>query len=620
MSYILKGTLSGLLCNESEEMEPLSNVKVRLYRLRDDQQETALAAANPKDTMQILTQKMVTDKATYLIAETETNENGGYVFHLNEEQKYNGGPFEVDVYLETVPKRKPTKRKYSPVQFTITTLQPMWRESETGMIAAWDYAIPSRNWCFIRARFGAWVILGKVTVCGTNNPVWGVRVHAFDTDWIQDDALGSGLTDANGIFRIDYAEEDFKKTPFSPTINWEMVSGPDLYFRVESTAGTPLLTEPRSRGRDAGRENAGPCFCVKLCLSEDQVTVDPGHTHPLFTHVGSYKITTDFTADGLTASGNYAFTRDIPLVGILPNGDDPVQMEYRFLYGKYSSGGILGPLSPVDATMIPPTKIGQLEYWHWTGSSWVIMAEDYWVNNPGATYNVTVGPGGWIKVPTESSMGSLPAAGASKFVAGGPISSLIRLDTTKLVNEYFDLISPTVHLAGNSLAAPQKSEIHTFHLKFEARPIGLPVSNTNTLNKIVISNTHYTFRRHPGWHGHDVTDCPAVLMLDIDEMVKSGGGCNTMGNDLHALYTAYHPHAGNVIVYFTGNSPLPPSYSPPLSGGEAVSPPGGYHFDISALAPCAYILWIRIDLNLTSGWGLISYPYSQYWDYIAFCK
>lgn len=48
-SYIFKGRLCGYICPECPE--PLSNLKVRLYRLRGDQNAVALAVANPKDTL-----------------------------------------------------------------------------------------------------------------------------------------------------------------------------------------------------------------------------------------------------------------------------------------------------------------------------------------------------------------------------------------------------------------------------------------------------------------------------------------------------------------------------------------------------------------------------------------
>lgn len=614
MHYTFKGNLQGLICSDCRE--PLSYVKVRLYRPQKEQEVTRLAAVAAKETFQILTEEEIAAKEKFLLAETETDGQGNFVFELGEKQKYSGEAFEIDVYCETVPKRKPSKTSYPPVQFSITTLQPKWRDAENGLVAAWEHILPHRYWCGIRARFGAWVICGIVTVCKTNIPIHGVKVRAFDVDWLQDDDLGFGLTDATGHFRIDYATEDFKQTPLSPWINWEMVGGPDLYFKIETLAGTPLLTEPSSRGRNSDRENAGPCFCVKLCLEEVPNEIPEDHTYPLFTKVGQYRIGSDFTADGLTIAGNYAFTQTIPLRGILPDGGDSVAMEYRFRYGKYA-GGILGSLNDVDSSMIAPTIIGQLEYWNFntTLGVWEIAADDYWVNNPGATHNVTVKPGGWIEVPRENNIGLPPAPGIGKFI---PNSWMIKLITTKLVDEFFDLSISPAQLAGDPIPAGQKPAEHTYSLVFEAREVGsAAISDTNALSKIIISNLNYKYNRHPGWAPSTPTH-PPVCMLDIKEMVVSGSGCGTMGDDLHALFTAYHPYAEQVTLYFEGNSPLPAAYSPTLTAGEAASGNAGYNFDISALGPCAYILWLRIELNLTQGWGRI--PDYRYWDHIAFCK
>ena len=139
---------------------------------------------------------------------------------------------------------------------------------EQDSVAAWEYTVPYRYWCHIRGRFGAWTICGHVIHCETKAPIGGVRVRAFDVDWLQQDALGQDVTDGAGHFRIDYSAADFQKTIFSPSINIELTGGPDLYFKVETLSGTVLLAEPPSRGRLADRENVGPCFCVELCLEK----------------------------------------------------------------------------------------------------------------------------------------------------------------------------------------------------------------------------------------------------------------------------------------------------------------------------------------------------------------
>ena len=97
-----------------------------------------------------------------------------------------------------------------------------------------------------------------------------------------------------------------------------------------------------------------------------------------------------------------------------------------------------------------------------------------------------------------------------------------------------------------------------------------------------------------------------------------GTGCNDLSSNAHALFTAYHPYLDSVSVFFEGNPPLPAAISPPISGGEATSPGGGELFDISGLAPCAYILWLHATVRLTTGFGLIGSATDT--DHIAFCK
>lgn len=627
MSYIFKGRLCGYICPECPEA--LSAVTVRLYRATQ-KNVTTLAVAHPKETFAILSDEDVTAKAERLIAEVKTDAQGNFAFELSKAQNYGGEAFEVDVYCGTVPHRPPGPR---PLQFSITTLQPQWRQTERGMIAAWEYCIPQRYWCAVRARFDAWTICGRVTVCDTQQAVLGVRVFAFDTDWIQDDPLGSAITDASGRFRIDYTSADFRRTPFSPTINLEWTGGPDIYFRIEAADGTPLLVEASAEGRTPGRENAGHCFCVELCLKEPPRQNLP--TIPLFTNVGQYHVDPiygDFTAAGLTTTGSYAFTDTIPLIGILPDGQVLTDMEYRFRVAEYdATATVLGPVMDVDSTMVSATLIGKLQYWSWNNvlSAWELKAADYWVNNPGATItipqpfpapalvvnvNKDVGPGGWIPVPREN---SLFPGGVGRFI---PHGGLINLITTKLTNESYDLTVPAPGTtAGTTVPAGKKSRAHTFKLFFEAREIGSPalLPGSNALDKIVLSNTHYTYNRHPSWAGSTPTT-RGVVSLDIKELSAPGAGCGKLTNELHALFTAYHPFMDSARVYFEGNPVLPADLPLVFAAGEAASGAAGHLFNTTGLQPCAYILWLEATLNLTSGWGRISDATT--WDHIAFCK
>ena len=184
MSYVFRGSLCGLICSECPE--PLANLKVRLYRNRPEQDITALAVASPKDTFALVSEEAVNAKSSSLIAESETDALGNFSFELGEKQQYHGEAFEVDVYCGTLPNRRPRPNPPPPIQFNVTTLQPRWRQNEQDFIFVWNYCLPYRFWCAILALFGAWTICGRVTICGRQQtPVAGVKVRAFDADWIQ---------------------------------------------------------------------------------------------------------------------------------------------------------------------------------------------------------------------------------------------------------------------------------------------------------------------------------------------------------------------------------------------------------------------------------------------------
>ena len=629
MEYVFQGKLCGHICPECSEA--LSNVLVRLYRSRSDQPVTALASAEPKETLAILTDEQVAEKSDYLIAEVRADENGQFTFKFGSKQKYEGKAFEIDVCLDTVPNASDKEKKT--LQFTITTLQPRWRQTKQGYVYKWDYCLPARFWCAIRARFDAWVICGTVVSCDTNSPIAGVRVRAFDVDWIQDDPLGSAVTDVAGHFRIDYSSIAFRQTPFSPFINFEWIGGPDVYFHIETTTGSPLLTESSAMGRTSARENIGTCFCVSLCLKKvPSEEIIP--TIPLFTNVGQYKVdsdpsVSDFAGDGTTKAEGYAFTGTIPLIGILPDGMAADPVKYRFRYEKYP---VLGSFSNADKNIIKTTKIGRLEYFSWNSilSIWEVKARDYFINHSGSpqvsipqelganivvSLNKPIAADGWIDVPTEN---QLYTGGIGRFI---PSERLANFDTTKLTNETFDLTVSSAPLpleAGDPMPVAQKSEAPSFRILFEAEKVSgsTPISS-NELDIIALSNTLYTYDLHPGWAG-STANKRTVTSLEIAEMIGAGAsGCDTLTDKLHALYTTYHPYLAETRIYFEGNAPLPSTFIATIASGEATQGLPGEEFNISALDPCAYILWMRTEVNLSDGWGQVDLPYD--WDRIAFC-
>jgi carotenoid cleavage dioxygenase len=66
----------------------------------------------------------------------------------------------------------------------------------------------------------------------SRTPLPGLRVRAYDKDWIFDDKLGDTLTDSAGRFEIEYSEVQFRDLE-------ETLA--DLYLRVYDASGKKLL-------------------------------------------------------------------------------------------------------------------------------------------------------------------------------------------------------------------------------------------------------------------------------------------------------------------------------------------------------------------------------------------
>jgi len=616
MAYIFRGKLCGLICPECPE--PLANVVVRLYRSRDTQTVTALAVANPKETFTVLTEKQVKDKPSSLIAEAKTDDEGNFTFELGDKERYQGEAFEIDIYCATVPHLKPRPNPPAPTQFSITTLQPRWRQMETGFVAVWDYCLPHRFWCFVRALFGAWTICGRVTHCATKNPIGNVRVRAFDADWIQQDELGNAITDAQGKFRIDYVTADFGKTPFS-WLNIELIGGPDLYFQVETVLGAvPLLIEPPSRGRQADRENAGPCFCVELCLEQPPPPQD--EPPPVFTHLGGYAYLTDINGappgNGLTIGDNRAFYSTIRLNGILPKRLNGNSMEYRFeARTTDATGAPTGPWTPIAPSQIARTKIGLLANYApaFPGDPNPVKTRDYTVNGTAGPTEVVASftMDGWIQVPQESNV-----FGPEGFFQ--PNGNMINLISQSLAA--FGAKNLTGLVAGNSSTSTGQTlaEDRHFALRMRVReaPVGGAGVDAGVCQHVAINNTLYdNINHHPSWAGYPESNALGVAMLDIAQLIADG--CHEISNSLDVLFTAAHPNLGAVTVSMSGPGG-PYAFTLPAAGtpGDRFGTAAPSGWTVAALPSCAYIVRLYVQLLLTTG---DSAPNPLY-DDIAFCK
>jgi len=628
MSYIFKGRLCGYICDQCQE--PLSLVKIRLYRIGQGRDVTTLAVAAPKDTFAILTDEQVAEKEQLLIAEAETDKEGNFSFDLGEGQKYNGEPFEVDVYCGTVPPHLPPHHEPQPIQFSVTTIQPLWREREKGeLLYGWEYCLPARLWCLIRARFGVWVICGRVTVCeqgrDTHVPVPNVRVRAFDVDWLQDDALGSDITDAGGHFQIYYTPQNFRVTPFSPLINIEWVGGPDIYFRVETLLGTALLTEPRSKGRTPQRENRGPCTCVDLCIDKDKVP-PPTTTETLsvFNKIGGYNFLTQIDSgaggDGLTLGDNRAFFATLRLNGILAKTKNGNPLEYAFEVAAYDpTTNVLGAYTQIPLGQVAQTNIGTWE--HFTGAfPNPVETKDYILNGV-AGPNVLVpqvSPDGWVRVPQESNV----FGGQGNFVPStGSYPGFINLISQTL--RAFGTIDESAVQAGETAGPPNAvlGRVFYYSLRMKVREAigGVPVAGSEqfagTCVRLAVMNTLYNrVSKNGSWVPHTVDGQLGVASLDIQEL--AGAGCTEITNSLTVKYTAAHPDLGSFSIWMEG--PGGPYSFTPAAGGTADNRFGTAtnNFNIVDLEDCAYIVKLSVPLLLTTG---DSIPDALF-DEVAFCK
>ena len=592
-----------LFCDECQT--PLAGATLRLYRSSPDGNVTALAVAHPKETFAILSDEQIAEKNSRLLAEAVIGDDGSFRVTLGGKQTYEGEAFEIDVYCGTMPFKGGPVPPQPSVQFTVTTLQPMWRQGDGLAQAAFEYCLSARYWCAVLARLGLWVICGRLTTCSKPIlPIHGATVKAFDVDWLQDDALGSALTDADGNFTIYYTRAQFDRTIFSPLINLEWTGGPDVYFRVEA-AGALILVEPPSQGRTPGRENVGHCLCVKLCT--DDVPNTTPEADPHWTRVEAFNVhpslsdpALNFLPEGYAGlpSQSYVFGGGVALFGNCPlfNAAAPSNpLKFRFLIAEWQwTGGGDGTAGamPTVAPAAPPAPLAP-------NATWKILPM---TNGPvplgDIYYNDGVNPLASVPVrPVPDVDSFITLAGPSGFSINAPLSGggtvLLNLTTGNFLRSgllgYMDSAAVTsTHAsrfpawgsdklqAGRALTAAESEPIRRYRIIFEVRDA---TTNTaifaDTLDSIVLDNT------------------PSVALLNIAELLANA--CNPiMGlTEIHALFTLDHPHLRSFSMTIDNNNgnvhpapPMPNGAFPPVnyffrgrsrlaaSAGAAIGTPG----------------------------------------------
>jgi len=602
MSYIFNGNLCGNLCPDCSE--PLYGAEVRLYRLpeidqdENEKKDIRKATSNPKYTLRILEGGEIEEKEDRLLGKGKMGEDGSFDVPISDKKDYNEEAFEIDVYLESVPGRV-SEEKAEPVQIHVTTHQPVWRQREEGSITHWEYCLPQRFWCAVRVRFDAWVVCGTVTSCESELPLSGLEVTAFDADWVEDDALGTAVTDGSGHFRIDYSAAAFRQTPLSPLINVELIGGPDIYFRIESD-GSPVLKEERSRGRQADREDSGPCLCVDLCVP---IGEEPPVEDPWFTHVGDFHILSDIDhATGRTQHAvlghggpDYGFFGNLTLYGFCPKVSPPDSsnpMRYRFVYEDLDNDP--GNEIPVTGNLVAPIKVGsRLIQWDLDGSGPDWVFQSIILKKSGATPDPTPTP----SVPPGTPWGPVP-----EHVIVPDSEGWVEVDQDALDGGFATLMKlRTGHIhsppaaphdgAGNSVSDPKSGM--PVKLIFEAEPIsGGPPSFRDELPRLYINN----------WG--------EVRQLDLQQFQTSGSSCTPITSDLDILYTVDHEllESWSLTIKSAAFSPqddLPAPYSNPIRSGS--TPRGDadtVHLDVSDNSKwpsCSYKVWLTTQRALTNG-------------------
>lgn len=595
MSYVLTGRLVGLLCDECSE--PLVGATIRLVASTSGAVSRD-AAADPKQTSAVLEESAADARAADLLGEGVVGEDG--VFRVELSDRYDGAAFDVDVFCGTMTGHKVPPK---PLSFTLTTLAPQWREREGGYDAAWSYGIPSRLWCGLRGRLGWWSICGHVRVCDTKIGVPGVKVSAVDVDWLQDDPLGSAVTDPSGHFRIDYTPDAFRRTPWSPSINIELVAGPDVYFRVDGPTGV-LLQEARSRGRQADRENVGPCLCVDLCV--DDVPGGTDQPYPWFDHIGGYKTVTGFDSGpggtGRTLGDDRAFYAGLRLNGVLGRTFASQPAEYRF---EVDTGGGWQPVRPAQMVAM------QIGTWQrLTGSYPPVETKRVVVLGVNGPDEIAVVPDadGWVAVPQDNSLTT------GLFV---PNNNLLGFDSASVSAQTHDLAAV---VAGQSTAPAGLASDEYVALRMVLREAGQPSTQVQAgiAERVALANTTYDHvQKHGSWVPTRVDGQLGAISVDIEELI--GHGCARITNQLHVDYTAAHPNLGGMSVTVTGPGG-PYHYALPAIGPDffgtvdQLLDSANNPVTVASLPKCSYLLEAAITLLLTTG-DSVPLPIT---DYIAF--
>jgi len=339
-------------------------------------------------------------------------------------------------------------------------------------------------------------------------------------------------------------------------------------------------------------------FCHWVCFLRCQlfcVCVCPPRSSAAFIKIGQYqyaevyptvgpfppKIDSDIGGTGLTDDSR-AFFEVIRCNGGFNLESGAPQIEYRFETLTTDAAGNPLPSTatwqPVLAAGAAPTTIGYQLVGLFTFDPVEAVLDSQ----------------GWIQVPLPS---------PSYF----PTGDLLRIDTHSLTNPPH--LDETGVLAGSHSSHPLAEDVY-FGIRMRVRNVGDPSSefDAGTCHHIAIDNTLYSNVTHqPSWRNLTDPDPPgdlAVYLVDVQELLGTNA-CTQITNSLTVLFTAAHPNLGAVSLRMDGpGGPYAFTMTPAAGStpqdyyGTAVSD-GTWTAD--HLKPCAYLITLTVDVNLTDG-------------------
>lgn len=261
MTYLLSGKLRGQLAADLHE--PLANVAVRFYTASTG------AATTEASGRPALDMEAVRAKESRWIGQVRADDRGEFsvdlarrtVLGLDRSPVYEGGALEIDLHLRYGDRAAGAPAKE--LQFTAAVVEPDWRRGDEIFTAALEICVPHERWSQVRTALDRWAISGQVLSRRTATPLVGARVLALDADLLGEDALGSGVVDAEGRFRIEFSSAAFRDARFG--IDFEK-SGPDLFFRVEGPDGRLIFDEGRDRAKEPDRRNVLNLYSTQLLV------------------------------------------------------------------------------------------------------------------------------------------------------------------------------------------------------------------------------------------------------------------------------------------------------------------------------------------------------------------